>query len=110
MPKKNAGASTLLAYLEQQGVSIQAVDSYSQDGTGLVMFNEFTPELPAFVQEASRNSSGRLLTVHCGSLCPEQARLLMQSGATDIVELTDSIQSAEEILARIKRWEDIDKM
>lgn len=110
MPHNNADALKILTYLAAQGVSIQTVDSYLDDGTGLVIFNEFTPELEVFVQEASCNSSGRLLAINCDSLCPEQARLLMQAGATDIVEFTDCVQSAEEILARIKRWEAIDKM
>lgn len=110
MPDKNADALKILTYLEDQGVSIQAADSYWHEGTGLVIFNDFTPELHSYVQEASRNTSGRLLAIHCGSVCPEQARLLMQSGATDIVEFTDCAHSAEEIYARIIRWDAIDRM
>lgn len=110
MPKKNPASLTLFDYLTQHGVSIQTVDSYLHDGTGLVIFNEFTPELPEFLQEASRNTNGRLLAIHCASLCPDQALLLMQAGATDIVGLTEQLNSAEEILARINRWDAIDKL
>src|ERR1700757_5263034 len=104
--------SAVVKALENAGISTYALDSEAFQGPGVLFFDETTQRLYDFLHEVSHNGIERVLAVAISksALAKGDAWRLLQAGASDVFVWDYSIDSAEGVLARLKRWNDIDQL
>ncbi|WP_437314167.1 sigma 54-interacting transcriptional regulator [Sorangium sp. So ce385] len=96
------------------GAGIKAVPRGSGSGSaqapGIVVFHELSEELLDFLQEQSRNGLTRVLAIALvrSSLSGGGAWTVLQHGASDVIVWEPSAAVAQQVAARIERWEIVD--
>ncbi len=96
--------------LIKQNIKIQSLDARSSCDFGVIFSSEVTTEVCNQLHEFSRNGHNRVL-VCCGKPIPGDATWrLMEAGASDVLVYTDDSVLAHEIVARLQRWEIVDRM
>lgn len=102
----------LAGLLEQAGISSRPLDGVGPQGPGMVFFDRVTPHLCDVVRAASRNGAERVLGVVLpgGSIAHHDAWGLLRCGACDVLWWDHSGDPLQEIGARLKRWNAVDRL
>jgi transcriptional regulator with GAF, ATPase, and Fis domain len=96
--------------LAHQGVEIQSFDPYAGRNYGVLLFDQFRFDICELLADLSFGCRNRVVAGYCTKLSPEEARRLLQAGAADVVNCLECPRSAEEIMARLVRWEAVDQL
>ncbi|HSX84766.1 MAG TPA: sigma 54-interacting transcriptional regulator, partial [Cellvibrio sp.] len=107
--EKNFGES-IFSRLTTNGVEITPVDSIGTEGTGVLVLDEPSADVDSQLQSIYPVSARHLLVIHNGKLPAAYARQLMHAGASDIMTMSDGQDSIDEMLARIQRWDAVEKL
>jgi transcriptional regulator with GAF, ATPase, and Fis domain len=104
--------SAVVKTLENAGISAYAFGPERFQGPGVLFFDEITQRLFDFLHEVSHNGIERVLAVAVSksALAEGGAWRLLQAGASDVFAWDYSIDPAEGVLARLKRWNGIDQL
>ena len=97
-------------HLAGLGVEVHGFDPHSGDEYGVLLFEEFGQSVCETLRDLSDECRERVLAGCCGKLSPEQSRRLLQAGAADVVSCRNCTRSAEEIHARLARWDTVDRL
>ncbi len=100
----------IAAVLGNHGVEVQSFDHYTGWNYGVLLFREFDQNICELLREFSRGCRERVLAGCCAKLSPDHARRLLQAGAADVLSCLECRRSAEEIMARLNRWEEVDRL
>ena len=96
--------------LIRQGIEVQDQDDYVSNNPGVIFSNQVTPALCEQLRELSRNGQIRIL-VCCDEVIPSNAVWqLLEAGAADVLANTEWSTLIQEIISRIQRWEEVDRM
>lgn len=109
-PDREGTEKEIVSFLAENGVEIRNFDPYLIRDYGVLLFREFSVELCDFLREASPGCRERILAGSCAQLSAEHAWKLMQAGAADVLHCRQCLQSAHNIIARLMRWETVDRM
>jgi transcriptional regulator with GAF, ATPase, and Fis domain len=98
--------------LRVAGVEPHARRHKDSEGPGLFFVDEPSPEAVSFVRLASRNGLERVMViVPCASVLGEHAAWeLMAAGASDVFAWDHSVCPAEDVAARLNRWNAVDHL
>ncbi len=103
-------SSAIARLLARYGVEVEGFDPYTDGRYGVVLFDEYDATLCELLRDLSRGCRERVLAGCCSRLMPEHARQLMQAGAADVLSCQECNRSVEQILARLARWEAVDRL
>lgn len=109
-PDREGTEKEIVSFLAENGVEIRNFDPYVIRDYGVLLFGEFSVELCDFLREASPGCRERILAGSCAQLSAEHAWKLMQAGAADVLHCRQCLQSVRSIIARLMRWEMVDRM
>jgi transcriptional regulator with GAF, ATPase, and Fis domain len=109
-PDREGTEKEIVSFLAEHGIEIRNFDPYLIRDYGVLLFGEFSVELCEFLREASPACRERILAGSCAQLSAEHAWKLMQAGAADVLNCRQCLQSAPGIIARLMRWETVDRM
>ncbi|HEY0150879.1 MAG TPA: sigma 54-interacting transcriptional regulator [Longimicrobium sp.] len=107
------GADPLARGLAAAGFSPYPLDRDGPHGPGVVVFDEVTDEVCAFVGEASGGGAERVLAVGAAprALAGGAAWRLVRAGASDVLPRTRGTgDTAVEAAARFERWAEVDRL
>jgi len=96
--------------LIREGVEVGYFDPYRRDRYGVLLFGNFDQGVSEMLYDACHSCRERVIAGTCEKLDPEHVRRLMQAGAADVVHCAECPRSAEDILARLERWEVVDDL
>jgi transcriptional regulator with GAF, ATPase, and Fis domain len=101
-----------LGALHAAGVRTRAVTTTAAEGPGLVFFERFTPDLPTLVGRLSRGGRNHVMVVatRSAALADRRCWALLRAGADDVFAWDHSATPADEIAARLLRWERLDAL
>lgn len=104
--------SAVIEALMNEGVNTYELDLDMPIGPGLLFFDEITQRLCDFLRDVSRNGLERVLAIAVShsALADGGAWRLLHAGASDVFAWDHSSDPAEEIAARLKRWNAIDRL
>lgn len=102
----------LMALMEKDGLQFQQLAIEKPKGPGLLLFETITPELYQFLDQASCSGQELVLaiTLPNQSINDEQCWRLLKSGAADIFRWNDCSELAMQIVSRIRRWAEVERM
>lgn len=109
-PIQDEAGKKIADFLSHHGVEVQGFDPYASCNYGVLLFGEFHLDICDLLRDLSCNCRERVLVVCCAKLSPENARLLLRAGAADVVSCLEYTRSADEIMARLARWEAVDRL
>jgi transcriptional regulator with GAF, ATPase, and Fis domain len=98
--------------LAEAGLPTRPLDRRAAAGPGLVFFDAVSDGLCDFLREISREGRERVLAVATASgvLGGAASWRLLEAGASDVFAWDHSTEPALEIVARLRRWEDVDSL
>lgn len=96
--------------LVQQNIKVQSLDNYSCCDSGVIFSSEVTPEVCNQLRGLSCNGHSRVLVCCCPPILGDATWQLMEAGASDVLVFTEYSVVAHEIVARLQRWEMVDRM
>jgi hypothetical protein len=96
--------------LRSQGLELQRRIA-GHTGPGLVFFEAATSELTRFLHDTAQGGEARVLAVATkpGAVGDDEAWTLLDAGASDLI-VWDRSRIAAEIVARLERWEVVDRL
>jgi transcriptional regulator with GAF, ATPase, and Fis domain len=108
----HGAASQAALDLAEAGLATRRLDGRAAIGPGLVFFDAVTDGLYDFLREISREGRERVLAVATASavLGTGASWRLLEAGASDVFAWDHSTDPASEIVARLRRWEDVDRL
>src|SRR5262245_46722744 len=112
VPDGRLSSGAALDQLARAGVTASLLGSDAHSGPGIVVFDEVTPQLCAFVREASRDGLEYVIAVASGqsALAGGVAWRLLKAGAADVFSWNHSDAAAQGIAARLDRRRAIDQL
>jgi transcriptional regulator with GAF, ATPase, and Fis domain len=98
--------------LAKQGIEANVPQCEAENGPGICLFSEITPDLRHLIQIASHGGRERIIAIaDAGYLTNgDEYWDVMHAGASDILFWSDPDTAAREIKARFERWDCIDKL
>lgn len=109
-PTQNWVGKDLTNLLAHHGVEVQSFDPYADWNYGVLLFDEFREDICTLLSDLNCNCGARVLASCSVKLAPEHVRRLLQAGASDVVSCLEGTRFAEEIMARLARWETVDQL
>src|SRR5262245_8400152 len=112
VPDGRLSSDAALDQLARAGVTASLLGSDAHSGPGIVVFDEVTPQLCAFVREASRDGLEYVIAVASGqsALAGGVVWRLLKAGAADVFSWNHSDAAAQGIAARLDRRRAIDQL
>lgn len=98
--------------LSNAGVNLVNFTSSMQSGLGIILIDKADGGVSAFLTEHSGNGKNRILVVSLSKGTQSNGAVwrLLNAGASDVLVWDRPESSAEEIAARIERWDIVDKL
>jgi transcriptional regulator with GAF, ATPase, and Fis domain len=96
--------------LAQTGVSVHDLGSDPSSGTGLVVFDEVTPELLRVVADARGAGADRIVALAVAPLRTSDIWQLLEAGVAEVIAWDQPAGAAARIAARLARWDAIDAL
>lgn len=90
--------------LKDAGISLRPLDFERPGGAGIVFFDTMSRELCDCLREIHRRGSGQTLAVALCELPSADAWKLLESGASDVLDRLSSPLWAQQVAARVERW------
>jgi transcriptional regulator with GAF, ATPase, and Fis domain len=109
-PAQDGVGKDIASFLAHHGVEVRGFDPFAGCNYGVLLFGEFRLDICELLSELSRGYRERVLAGCCVKLSPEDARRLLQAGAADVMSCPEGTRSAEAIMARLARWEAVDRL
>jgi transcriptional regulator with GAF, ATPase, and Fis domain len=103
-------AHEIVSLLTQQGIDVQDFDSCHSCGPGVIFSSEVTPEICEQLRELSCNGQIQVLACCCTAISGDAVWRLMEAGASDVLVCKECSMAVYEISARLRRWEEVDRM
>ena len=102
----------LVSCLVQSGFEMFELDRDYQCEIGVLFFHEFSDRLCNFIREVSRNGTCRVLALaeSRAALERDNSWKLLQAGVSDVFALDSTLDCAEKILSRLKRWITVEQL
>jgi transcriptional regulator with GAF, ATPase, and Fis domain len=112
MPDHCPDKSTILNALEEADISTYELDLEAPQGSGVIFFEEITPQLCNFLRQLSCNGLQRVLAIALSrsALADDGAWRLLHCGASDVFAWHHSPSSAGEVAAQFERWISVDHL
>lgn len=100
----------MLESLRQAGLRSHEDKSFGCNGPGIVFFKEYSNQLLDLLRETSRRGLERVLAISLSrrALEPNVIWNLLAAGAADVFAWFRCRKPAQEILARFRRWKEVD--
>ena len=109
-PAQDGVGKDIASFLAHHGVEVRGFDPFAGWNYGVLLFGEFRLDICELLSDLSRGCRERVLAGCCAKLSPEDARRLLQAGAADVMSCPEGTRSAEAIMARLARWEAVDRL
>ena len=102
----------MLELLNQAGLRLQHDETFRCHGPGIVFFKESSNQLLDLLRDKSRRGLERVLAISlsCRAIAPEVSWDLLAAGAADVFAWDRCHNPAQEIAARLQRWEQVDEI
>jgi transcriptional regulator with GAF, ATPase, and Fis domain len=103
----------ILSSLDQAKVDTQLLSNNGKPrGPGVMVVEAVTQQVCEFISEASQNGIERILVLveDDSALTGGEAWRLMEAGASDVLVLGDLADIVPIILARLRRWQEVDEL
>jgi DNA-binding NtrC family response regulator len=104
--------ASVMAALAEAGIDVDDAPINQAASGGIIVFNEVTPRLLSSVRSQSRGGVDRVLLVATSEQAIRESGPwpLLEAGASDVLTLRDSKETASEIAARLSRWNEVDEL
>jgi transcriptional regulator with GAF, ATPase, and Fis domain len=98
--------------LTAAGVQLLPLDSHNSQDSGLIFFEAVDETLLARVRRLVAAGPARLLAATPSPAALAQGRVwdLLNAGACDVLHYTDPHVFAQQVLARLRRWQEVDEI
>jgi transcriptional regulator with GAF, ATPase, and Fis domain len=105
-----SASAPMVEALVHAGLDVSAFDPARPSGPGIVFFDRLTTNLCDWLQDVTDRGRERVLAVAMWgtSLGSRGVWTLLDAGASDVLAWDHSKSAAEDIVARLKRWDEVD--
>lgn len=108
---QNTVANRYSVALRESGVDVERFEDVHSPRYGVVLFDEPNEQVRRFLRERSRGGQTRIIAVETSRpLRTAEAWGLVEVGAADVLVWNRDRESAEQIKARLGRWEAVDEL
>jgi DNA-binding NtrC family response regulator len=101
----------LSSRFEIRNTGLDGLDLLNSERPGILVFDQFCPEVLEWVSRASRDGANRILAITTSlEIKAQELWALLRAGASDVLRRSETEDMVARITSRLERWREIDHL